>query len=117
MGKEIEARIAVAPTAEGILIANNIFHFEGRSRAVAGDQSQKDQLTSEPNARVVGSSSNGFEDGRTELFDLEADPGEARDVSGRQPAEVSELTRQLRAWRESVGARMPTPNPNYRPQP
>jgi len=56
-----------------------------------------------------------FEDGRTELFDLEQDPGEANDLSRPQSALVQELLQQLRAWRGQVGARMPTPNPNYRP--
>lgn len=58
-----------------------------------------------------------FEDGRTELFDLELDPGEAHDLSRAQPALAQEMLRQLRTWREQVGARMPTPNPNYRPGP
>eukprot|EP01031_Cornospumella_fuschlensis_P016501 gene16501-20170_t len=34
VGDEIVAKVAVAPTAEGVLIANNIFHFSGRSQMV-----------------------------------------------------------------------------------
>ena len=35
---EILAKIAVTKTAEGVLIANNIFHVTGQSKAVLGDQ-------------------------------------------------------------------------------
>ena len=37
-----------------------------------------------------------------ELFDLEADPGERRDVAGAQPAELETLRGALRAWRASL---------------
>lgn len=57
-----------------------------------------------------------FEDGRTELFDLAADLAESADLSATQPEVARELLGQLRAWRENVGARMPTPNPNHRPR-
>lgn len=36
--KDIEAKIAVTRTAQGILIANNIFYIEGESKLVLGDQ-------------------------------------------------------------------------------
>lgn len=39
----IEAKMAVAPTAEGVLIANNIFCFHGPSRSVTGDQLRADR--------------------------------------------------------------------------
>lgn len=57
-----------------------------------------------------------FEDGRTELFDLSSDISEQHDVSGDQAEVVRELLAKLRAWREQVGARMPTPNPDYEPR-
>ena len=41
-GSELTAKIAVAPTAEGVLIANNIFCIRGRSQCVAGDQYRAD---------------------------------------------------------------------------
>jgi hypothetical protein len=53
VGEEIEAKIAVAPTAEGVLIANNIFYLKGRSRAVTGDQLSADQKGVDPIKRVV----------------------------------------------------------------
>jgi hypothetical protein len=52
-----------------------------------------------------------FEDGRTELFDLAADPGEYRDLSAERPARAAELKARLAAWRKAVAAAMPTPNP------
>jgi arylsulfatase A-like enzyme len=56
-----------------------------------------------------------FEDSRTELFDLSADVAESTDLSSAQPEVVRVLLGQLRTWRDAVGARMPTPNPNHRP--
>lgn len=40
--KDIVAKIAVSNSSDGILIANNIFCFEGKSQAVIGDQSSLD---------------------------------------------------------------------------
>ena len=36
--KELISKIAVSKTAKGVLIANNIFYFKGKSEAVLGDQ-------------------------------------------------------------------------------
>ena len=52
-----------------------------------------------------------FEDGRVELFDLAADPGERRDRAGERPDRAAALRARLTAWRESVHAKMPRPNP------
>jgi arylsulfatase A len=57
----------------------------------------------------------GYEDGRSELYDLVADPSERKDLSGERPDEVSRLRDRLDQWRRSVGAQMPTPNPQYLP--
>jgi len=54
-----------------------------------------------------------YEDGRTELFDLEHDLGEAHDLSRQEAERTRRLLGELHAWRASVGARMPTPNPQY----
>src|SRR5262249_14321920 len=56
-----------------------------------------------------------YEDGRLELYDLRNDPGERDDLAARRPEKVRELHALLRAWRKSVDAQMPTPNPDYRP--
>lgn len=58
-----------------------------------------------------------LEDGRTELFDLSGDLAEVNDVSRTHPEITAGLLAQLRAWRQEVGARLPTPNPGYRPAP
>jgi arylsulfatase A-like enzyme len=54
-----------------------------------------------------------YEDDRVELFDLENDPGEKTDLSAEQPAKAMQMKRDLVAWRDSVGANHPTPNPNW----
>ncbi len=42
--KDIVAQIAVTTSASGVLIANNIFHIEGQSRLVAGDQKKFERM-------------------------------------------------------------------------
>jgi uncharacterized sulfatase len=54
-----------------------------------------------------------FEDDRLELYQLADDPGETTDLSVRYPDRARELQGHLAAWREQVGARMPTENPKY----
>jgi arylsulfatase A-like enzyme len=56
-----------------------------------------------------------FEDGRIELYDLSTDSAEARDVSVAQPETAARLRQLLHDWRERIGARMPTPNPEWKP--
>lgn len=56
-----------------------------------------------------------FETGTAELYNLAADPGETTDLAGRELERVAALRSQLAKWREGVGARMPTHNPNYDP--
>lgn len=58
-----------------------------------------------------------FEDGRRELFDLSKDLSESRNVIAQNPTVAKELADQLAAWRTEVGAKMPTPNADYRPNP
>jgi arylsulfatase A-like enzyme len=55
-----------------------------------------------------------FEDGRRELFDLQDDPQESRDLAASQPNKVAELSRELATWRNEVSAKLPQPNPQYR---
>jgi len=52
-----------------------------------------------------------FEDGRVELYDLAADPGERRDLAAARPARVDALKARLAAWRRDTAAAMPSPNP------
>ncbi|RZO15725.1 MAG: aryl-sulfate sulfohydrolase [Verrucomicrobiaceae bacterium] len=55
-----------------------------------------------------------FEDGRTELFNLENDISESKNLSTDQPEIVSSLLSSLRKWRHQVKAPVPTqPNPKF----
>ncbi len=56
-----------------------------------------------------------YEDGRIELFNLEQDPGEHRNLSSQLPAKAKELRKMLSEWRSPVGATMPASNPGYDP--
>jgi hypothetical protein len=57
-----------------------------------------------------------FEDGRTELFNLGADPGEGTDLAAREPDRAADLHGQLAAWREAVGAQENAPNQRFDPE-
>jgi hypothetical protein len=58
-----------------------------------------------------------YEDGRLELYDVKRDISENRNLVAEQPAVVQELARSLASWQEQVGAKMPMPNPDYKPNP
>ncbi|HET6573148.1 MAG TPA: sulfatase [Fimbriiglobus sp.] len=51
-----------------------------------------------------------FEDGRQELYNLKNDIGEKTNLAAKLPAKAKELHGKLIAWREQVGAKMPTKN-------
>ena len=57
-----------------------------------------------------------FEDGRTELYNLQTDIGESKDLAKQMPRKAMALQRALASWRESVRAKMPTVNPDYDPE-
>ena len=56
-----------------------------------------------------------LEFGEAFLFDLDADPGETRDLAAERPADVERLRQRLDATLDAQGARRPTRNPRYRP--
>jgi arylsulfatase A-like enzyme len=57
-----------------------------------------------------------FEDGRLELYNLRDDVGEINNVAEAMPGTVEALHTLMKAWRDSVGAPVPTePNPAYEP--
>ncbi|AMV40713.1 sulfatase [Planctomyces sp. SH-PL62] len=56
-----------------------------------------------------------YEDGRLELFDLAADPGEQTDLAAAQPDRARAMQARLAAWRTSVDAQPNTPNPDHDP--
>ena len=58
-----------------------------------------------------------FEDQRVELFNLKDDPGEQSDLARKMPEKAAELHQRLQAWRASVNAAMPAPNPDFRSSP
>jgi arylsulfatase A len=56
-----------------------------------------------------------YENNHLELFDLESDPGERRNLVLKEAAKTAALQQRLKAWRVSVNASMPKPNPDYDP--
>ena len=56
-----------------------------------------------------------YEDDSVRLYNLADDIGEKDDLSDTLPDIATALREQLRKWRSSVGAQMPTPNPNHDP--
>jgi arylsulfatase A len=56
-----------------------------------------------------------YEDDHIELYNLADDIGETRDLVKSRPEMADALRRKLHAWRQGVGAQMPTPNPDYDP--
>ncbi len=58
-----------------------------------------------------------YDSDRKELFDLSKDISESRNLAADKPDVVKELAKKLDDWRKDVGAKMPTPNPDYKPGP
>jgi arylsulfatase A-like enzyme len=54
-----------------------------------------------------------FADDRLELYRLDEDPGEERNLAARHPAVARELHDRLVAWRRGLEARIPVPNPRW----
>jgi arylsulfatase A-like enzyme len=54
-----------------------------------------------------------LEDQHVELYNLNDDPGEKTDLAAQQPERAKALKGRLHAWRTSVNAQMPTPNPDF----
>jgi len=55
-----------------------------------------------------------YENNMVQLFNIQTDPGEQRDLSRTEPDKVKQLVAMLHDWRKKVGADMPTPNPKYK---
>jgi arylsulfatase A len=56
-----------------------------------------------------------FEDNHLELYNLKQDVGETTNLVERLPDKARQLHKMLQDWRASVGAQMPTLNPDYDP--
>ena len=57
-----------------------------------------------------------YEEGRAELYNLKTDVGETENLAESQPETAARLRAMLHEWRASVGAKMPTANPDYDPK-
>ena len=51
-----------------------------------------------------------LEDKHLELYNLENDLGESKNLAEEMPDKAKELHARLAAWREAISAPMPTPN-------
>lgn len=51
-----------------------------------------------------------FEEGRSELYRLDLDPGERRNLAVAEADRAGAMRKRLAAWRAEVGAKMPTPH-------
>lgn len=58
-----------------------------------------------------------YEDGRRELFEVKKDAGESRNLIAEKPLIADNLAKRLDDWRKQVGAKMPTANPDFVPNP
>ncbi|MGJ8643248.1 MAG: sulfatase [Luteolibacter sp.] len=56
-----------------------------------------------------------FEDGALELYDLNSDPKESKNLAVTNPEQAQELLKKLKQWRKSVDAQMMTENPKFDP--
>jgi arylsulfatase A len=54
-----------------------------------------------------------LDDSRVELYNVQDDIGEQHNTADSKPEIVEALRDDLHAWRKSVNAQMPTPNPRY----
>ena len=54
-----------------------------------------------------------YDDERAELYDLQTDSREMKDLSAAQPARTAAMRAQLKQWRTSVGAQENRPNPAF----
>lgn len=58
-----------------------------------------------------------YEDGTLELYDLNQDPSEKQDVSGKYPDKTVQLYEQLNVWKKETNAPVPDRlNPLYKPE-
>lgn len=55
-------------------------------------------------------------EGALQLFDLEADIGERKDLASEMPQRAKEMYAKLCGWREEVGVQMMRKNPKYDPE-
>lgn len=56
-----------------------------------------------------------FEDSHVELYNLETDPAETTDLAETDSGRARSMREELAAWRDSIGAALPAPNPEFDP--
>ena len=56
-----------------------------------------------------------FDPAGVQLYDLDEDPSESRDLSLQKPELVESLLKELREWRSDVDAELMKPNPDFDP--
>lgn len=56
-----------------------------------------------------------YEDGRVQLYDLDADPGESNDLADARPEDVTRLRNRLHGWYKSVDAKFLRPKDGQEP--
>ncbi len=56
-----------------------------------------------------------WEDGHNELYNLAADIGERHDLAATETNRAAALWSQLQAWLKETDAKIPQPNPDYKP--
>ena len=54
-----------------------------------------------------------YEDGRNELYDLTKDPSEKSNLAAKNPSITQSLRKELNAWLQATGARIPKPDPRF----
>ena len=57
-----------------------------------------------------------YEDNTFELFNLKEDFSEKNDLAAKMPEKVKELDAKLTKWLKETNAKLPRPNPNYKPE-
>jgi len=57
-----------------------------------------------------------YQDRRLELFNLGQDLSEKYNLVRLHPGQTEQLHGKLKAWRDQLGATMPSPNPRYQPE-
>ncbi len=123
----------VMPTVLGLCGIKTDVKFDGRNLAgvLSGDQGKvpAEFYWHYPHYANQGSRPGGavrdgnwklieyYDRERRELFDLSKDISESRNLAADKPEVVKELAKKLDDWRKAVGAKMPTLNPNYKPNP
>ena len=56
-----------------------------------------------------------YDEETVELYNLAEDIGEHNNLAATMPEKTEQLRAMLRDWQQSVGAKMPVPNPDYKP--